>query len=553
MNTHLIICPLCNDAVDRLVYRFHYDSEQHVIDKIKASHPAWTEQDGLCSRCVDYYHTEIILEQRILPEVGPHFPIKSADDFNIIPTGLRMDANPRYTGKGVTICFIDSGFYPHPDLTATKNRIKALIDCTNSGIAAPAAENDEHAWHGTMTTVVCAGDGYAGKGLYKGIACDAELVLLKVQDEQGRITTDYLCRALQWVLQHHGVYNIKVVNLSVAGDETVSYKESRVDLLAEQLINEGITVVAAVGNDEHGTIKPPANALQVIAVGGIDDNNKLDKQPATAYHSTFGATVDNLQKPELVAPAVWIAAPVLPGTKVQEEAAILYRLLEMPGESLYDELAQHSSKINLDNAVYSANDVTFIKESIKQRIRAAKYISPHYMHVDGTSFAAPIVSAVIAQLLEVNPLLTPAMIREVLFGTAKRMEGIDSVRQGFGVVRPRQALLKVLKKEIAEKQQPSPRVNRENNTIEFFLQQNCASQVSLAGSFNNWTPGVLLMQPGAEGFWKLEIPMLPGGKYHYKFFIDELHWKEDVGNPFREPDGFGGFNSLLMITNEAIN
>ena len=44
--------------------------------------------------------------------------------------------------------------------------------------------------------------------------------------------------------------------------------------LAEQLVEEGIVVVAAVGNDENGVIKPPANSLNVIAVGGIDDDNK---------------------------------------------------------------------------------------------------------------------------------------------------------------------------------------------------------------------------------------------------------------------------------------
>ena len=54
------------------------------------------------------------------------FPDPFGDDFVILPTGLRLDADQRFTGKGVTICFIDSGFYPHPDLTAHKNRIKTI-------------------------------------------------------------------------------------------------------------------------------------------------------------------------------------------------------------------------------------------------------------------------------------------------------------------------------------------------------------------------------------------------------------------------------------------
>jgi hypothetical protein len=38
-----------------------------------------------------------------------------------------------------------------------------------------------------MTSVVCAGDGYLSNGLYKGIANNAELVLLKVMDDVDEI------------------------------------------------------------------------------------------------------------------------------------------------------------------------------------------------------------------------------------------------------------------------------------------------------------------------------------------------------------------------------
>src|SRR5258706_13240477 len=130
-STATIKCPLCNDAVDKLLYRFHLDSERQVIEQLKKGHPAWAENDGACGRCVDYYHTEVVIMQRMLPEIGPYFPVKSADDFIILPTGLRLDADPRFTGKGITICFIDSGFYLHPDLVAHRNRIKTIVDITD--------------------------------------------------------------------------------------------------------------------------------------------------------------------------------------------------------------------------------------------------------------------------------------------------------------------------------------------------------------------------------------------------------------------------------------
>ena len=554
MNTGAsITCPLCNDAVDKLLYRFHIDSERSVIDRIKAQHPDWTEYDGICSRCVDYYHTEIVCEQRMLPGIGPHFSIKSADDFVILPTGLRLNADPRYTGKGVTICFIDSGFYPHPDLTVGDNRIKTVVDIT----AAPAEEQrinnsleNTGAWHGTMTTVVCAGNGYLSNGLYRGIASDAELVLLKVQDEDGRVRTGNIVKALRWITLHHAEYNIRVVNMSLGGDEAASFKQSEIDKLAEELIALGIAVVAAVGNDENGMIKPPANALNVIAVGGIDDGNQLG-HGWTAYHSTYGKTVDELMKPELVAHAIWMAAPILPCTREQKEALTLYQLVNTPDESLIKDLSGCIEYTQLAGGLVHTTNIAVIREAIVQRIQRCKYISPHYMHADGTSFAAPVVSAVIAQLLEANPLLSPAAIRHVLFSSSKRIPGIAAERQGFGMVQPGKALLQVLKREVFAKPPESPLVNRKQQSIEFYVQHDNASQISLAGSFNQWAQDVLLMEPHKNGLWKIEIPLLPAGRYQYKFFIDECYWMEDVDNPYREPDGLAGFNSIFVIENQV--
>ena len=48
------------DAVEKLVYRFHIDNERTVIEKIKNDHPAWSVDDGICSRCMDYYQVEIV-------------------------------------------------------------------------------------------------------------------------------------------------------------------------------------------------------------------------------------------------------------------------------------------------------------------------------------------------------------------------------------------------------------------------------------------------------------------------------------------------------------
>ena len=545
-----IICPLCSDTVDKLYYRYHIESEKKVLDKIRDNNPAWSQNDGICSRCVDYYQTAVVIEQRMLPGIGPHFPIKSADDFVILPTGLRLNADPRFTGKGVTICFIDSGFYLHPDLQSSSKRIRKIIDINDPKTTQKYfTKPNNESWHGTMTSVVCAGDGYFSNGLYKGIASDAELVLIKTQDKSGKIPSENISKALEWVLKNHKKYNIRIVNMSISDDEPISYKQSKVDQLAEQLIEKGIVVVAAVGNDEQAVIKPPANSLNVIAVGGVDDENSLQLSVNNLYHSAYGKTVDGLSKPELLAHAIWIAAPILPGTKEQAEAAALYELLKAGDEEIKTLLENKHALTQLDAGILESNDVSDIRNSITRRIQTCKYISEHYMHVDGTSFAAPIVSSVIAQLLEANPQLTPSMIREVLFSMANRIEGLPAERQGYGLVQPRKSLLKILKRDTFMKPVSSPNINSKKKTIGFYIHNDCAQTISLAGSFNHWAKDVLLMEPGKNGIWKIEIPMPAPGRYQYKFFLDDKMWMEDVDNPYREPDGFSGFNSVLLIEN----
>lgn len=96
-------------------------------------------------------------------------------------------------------------------------------------------------------------------------------------------------------------------------------------------------------------------------------------------------------------------------------------------------------------------------------------------------------------------------------------------------------------------QYESPIIHRRKRTIEFHIHHECARQISLAGSFNHWAHDLLPLKPGKAGSWKIEIPLPPKGKYYYKFFVDERQWIEDVDNPFREPDGLQGWNSVLII------
>jgi len=110
--------------------------------------------------------------------------------FAVIPTHVRLNADPDYTGKGVTVAFLDSGFYPHPDLLLPKKRTVAYKDLSNERPSLdPKQPVEPWQWHGTQTSVVAAGSGYLCEAVYKGLACESDLILVKAS-EKGSITEE---------------------------------------------------------------------------------------------------------------------------------------------------------------------------------------------------------------------------------------------------------------------------------------------------------------------------------------------------------------------------
>ena len=157
------------------------------------------------------------------------------------------------------------------------------------------------------------------------------------------------------------------------------------------------------------------------------------------YRSSYGPTVDGLQKPEVIAPSIWVPAPILPNTPTAQEASLLETLDKAKDEDLHSIItANPGIDAELDAAVDRA--VHSIRQLIILKIRNENVITKHYKYVDGTSFSAPIVSSVAAQMLEANPSLIPSQIKRILIDTAERLPGYEIDRQGWGVIDPRRAV-----------------------------------------------------------------------------------------------------------------
>jgi len=481
-----------------------------------------------------------------LKELSHCFPIYTEKDYEIIPTPLRLNVDMRYTGKGVTIAFIDSGFYPHPDITQPVNRVLAYVNIPNP-------DKDDFydgvvsSWHGMQTSLSATGNGFLSNGLYRGIASDANLVLLKVRGEKG-IDTEHIIDAIKWCITNKDVYNIKIMNISLGLDEVCSYVNNDLCQAAEAAVQAGIVVLVAAGNDgdSDNIIGPPANAPSVITVGGLDDKNKLDVKDYGMYRSSYGYTADGLLKPDLIAPGIWVAAPILPSSKLYKETEALNNLKKLPDDKLKEELKKCIDDVNLPEKIQTKS-IKEIREAIRKRINAQKIVGTYYQHVDGTSFSAPIVASVVAQMIEANPLLNPRRIKQILMRTTDRLFNVPREKQGSGLIHARKAVKEALNDihRVGVNREKSPYVKGKKVTFYFFHES--AKTVSLTGDWNNWKTDQDFFVKEGQNLWKLEKEFEEFGSYRYKFVTDGDKWWKDTENDNKEPDSYGDYNNRLNI------
>ena len=358
----------------------------------------------------------------------------------VLPTWLRLGAHEHFTGRGITIAFLDSGFYPHPDLTTPHSRILAYHNISPKGTGR-LEDVDVASWHGMMTSVVAAGNGALSGGFFRSIAPDCNVVLVKVS-KSGHIGEKNIERGLKWLIENREKYGIRVVNISAGGDGESSYLDNALCQTVERAVREGLVVVCAVGNagwEPGHPVIPPASSPSCIAVGGLNDQNSLDRARHSLYRSSYGPTFDGLQKPEVIAPGIWVPAPILPHTPTAAEAELYARLDRASDEELLPLIEEHK---DVDRDIYEARALPtyLIRQLVSVKLHEADVISEHYKFVDGTSFAAPIVSSTVACMLEANPHLSPQQVKRILIDTAERLPGVEIDRQGWGVIAPRRAV-----------------------------------------------------------------------------------------------------------------
>lgn len=293
-------------------------------------------------------------------------------------------------GTGVGVALIDSGIANVSDLNA--GNIVYSQDFTGSGSTA-----DQYG-HGTHVAGILAGTGANSSSAnnsytFRGIAQNANIVNLRVLDQNGAGTDSEVIAAIQKAIQLQSAYNIRVINLSLGRPVWESSAHDPLCQAVEQAWQSGIVVVVAAGNygrdnaagtNGYGTITAPGNDPYAITVGAMNTEGTADRTddvPAS-YSSKGPSLFDQVVKPDLVAPGNAIVSLYTPSETLSQET---------PGNEIPLSLYQTDG----GNAP-----------------------SGSYFALSGTSVAAPMVSGAAALMLQQHPTLTPAQVKARLMKTA---------------------------------------------------------------------------------------------------------------------------------------
>ena len=333
-------------------------------------------------------------------------PTRGAMNRAAVVEGARaVQATYGYDGAGIGVAVVDSGVAWHNDLTyggsnpdvkvVGGQRVRTFVDFVNGRLTA----YDDNG-HGTHVTGIIAGNGYETWGARAGIAPAANIVSLKVLDQQGGGYISNVIAALDWILANRVTYNLRIVNLSVGAAVTESYNTDPLTLAAKRVVDAGVVVVTAAGNlgknrltgeVMYGGITAPGNAPWVLTVGAYSHEGSVSRTDdrMAGYSSRGPSAIDYAAKPDIVATGTGIVSLSAPGS-----------------------------------LMYTTKSAYLLKGVLSGSTRP-------YLSLSGTSMASPIVAGAVALMLQANPNLTPNLVKAILQYTAQDYQ-YDPLTQGAG-------------------------------------------------------------------------------------------------------------------------
>ena len=338
------------------------------------------------------------------------------------------------TGQGVVIAVLDTGvdnehrslndfddINDEPDLDAnsyTDKKWFAGYDATSAGSNTDGTDDpDDGNGHGTHVAGSALGTGDSS-GVHMGSAPGAGLVDIKVLSDSGGAggtNSQASLAGLQWMInnvdtdwgdsEYKGIQVASMSYGSIGGPGPLTDEgdngTSAGAILVNTATDEGIVCVVAIGNDGSKRVPSPASADGAITVGSLDYDKSIDRtNDKVSTFSNWGPRLSDNDDDEM--------------------------------DELKPDITSYGTNITSASA-YTLPVIPGISEGMADSGYEAK---------DGTSMATPLVSGVVALMLEADPDLTPEEVKTYLRDSSEqRGQVADSdisprwnETYGFGII-----------------------------------------------------------------------------------------------------------------------
>jgi serine protease AprX len=279
---------------------------------------------------------------------------------------------PAGEGAGVTIAVVDTGV---ADSTDFGNRLRHH---DVSGSWSEGELRDPYG-HGTFVAGAAAGDGSASGGRYAGVAPGADVLDIRVSDDDGRTDLATVLKGLQKADE----LGADIVNVSLSSASRLPYQIDPLTVALARLWAKGAVVVVPTGNEggHKATITSPGIDPRLLTVGSLDEQLTADRSDdVVAPFSGTGPAPQGVAKPDLVAPGRSVVSLRAVGSVVD---------------------TQNPSAVVADS----------------------------YFRGSGTSFSTAVVSGAAAVLLQQRGQLTPDQVKSLVLGTAYGAPGFGDARE----------------------------------------------------------------------------------------------------------------------------
>ncbi|MGE5678414.1 MAG: S8 family serine peptidase [Pseudomonadota bacterium] len=282
------------------------------------------------------------------------------------------------SGRGVSVAFIDSGVYPHPDLVKPRNRLLAFKDYIN-GIEYPYDDSG----HGTACIGAAFGASVDGK--FRGTAYDSGIICAKAFNSLGYGFSSDILAAMQWILNLKESHNIHVAVLPF-GSPPAARGFDLLSLASEYLCKNGLFVSACSGNlgPNEGSITSPGSCASIFTTGALSISGNAS---VIAGFSGRGPINGTAEKPDAV----------MPGVRV--------------------------TTLNSDTGYVPGN----------KSLLNAKLQGQQYTEITGTSVAASHTAAAAALLYQKKPNISPEDAKSILKKLCTSVNELKTA-QGAGII-----------------------------------------------------------------------------------------------------------------------